>query len=316
MAGATSCADAGVGQESTISSASKALSEAAKEPRREALGRRANGIAGKIVYMRVIALCLALLVGPALGHEFWLEPVEYQIQPGGQLKAEIIIGDDFEGARMPYLPQRIVSYSVRAGENSARVAMRIGASPGLQQAPLGDGLHVVAYESVVAIVHYPNWDKFQAFFEQKDLGDVGKRQAARSLPKDSVSEAYTRFSKTMIAVGSGKGADRRTGMEAELVALQNPYTDKLAQGFRVQLFYKGTPRADTQIEVFRKAPAGTVVRTTVRTDKAGIAVVPVQPGHAYMLNAVVLREPSTALVDQTHVQWETLWANLTFAVPK
>ncbi len=266
--------------------------------------------------MRVFALCLALLVCPAFGHEFWLEPIEYQIQPGGKLRAELIIGDDFAGARMPYLPQRIVSYSVHAGEKSARISMRIGDTPGLQQAPLGDGLHVVAYQSVVAVIEYPNWEKFEAFFVQKDLGDVGRRQAARSLPKNAVTEAYTRFSKTLIAVGSGVGADRRTGMETELIALQNPYVDKLTQGLRVQFFYKDVPRADAQIEVFRKAPGGEAVRTTVRTDRSGVAVVPVRPGHAYMLNAVILREPSVALAEQTHVQWETLWANLTFEVPK
>ncbi len=56
--------------------------------------------------------------------------------------------------------------------------------------------------------------------------------------------------------------------------------------------------------------------TTVRTDKAGVAVVPVLAGHAYMLDAVVLREPDARLTEQIGAAWETLWANLTFGVPK
>jgi len=51
-------------------------------------------------------------------------------------------------------------------------------------------------------------------------------------------------------------------------------------------------------------------------NSAGVALVPVLAGHAYMLDAVVLREPSAVLAEQTGAVWETLWANLTFAVPK
>ncbi len=35
-----------------------------------------------------------------------------------------------------------------------------------------------------------------------------------------------------------------------------------------------------------------------------------------MLDAVVLREPSEALAAERDVVWESLWANLTFAVPR
>jgi uncharacterized GH25 family protein len=139
---------------------------------------------------------------------------------------------------------------------------------------------------------------------------------ARSLPRDDFSEAYTRYSKTLIGVGNSAGADRRTGMETEIVALTNPYADNLNGGMRVQVFYRTDARADAQIEVFRKAPDDSVEVTTLRTDKAGVAVIPVLAGHAYMLDAVVLREPSAALARQTGAVWETLWANLTFAVPK
>ena len=74
-------------------------------------------------------------------------------------------------------------------------------------------------------------------------------------------------------------------------------------------------RADTQLEIFDKAPDDTVVITTTRTDSDGIAVVPVIAGHSYMLDAVVLREPSAELASGTEAVWETLWANLTFGVP-
>ncbi len=67
-------------------------------------------------------------------------------------------------------------------------------------------------------------------------------------------EAYSRYSKTLIGVGKSAGADRRTGLETEIVALTNPYTDDLSRGMRVQLFYRSEVRPNAQIAVFFKAP--------------------------------------------------------------
>ena len=53
----------------------------------------------------------------------------------------------------------------------------------------------------------------------------------------------------------------------------------------------------------------------VRTDAAGEARVPVLPGRHYMLDAVVLRAPAAELAEARDVVWESIWANLTFAVP-
>ena len=74
-------------------------------------------------------------------------------------------------------------------------------------------------------------------------------------------------------------------------------------------------RADAQVELFEKAPGGAVEITYHRTDARGIAMLPVRPGHAYMADAVVLRAPSAALAAERGVAWETLWAELNFAVP-
>ncbi len=265
--------------------------------------------------MRALALFLALISGPVAAHEFWLEPLAYQVPADGRLEAEIVNGQFFEGLKLAYIPQRIVSYVVFAGDQAAPVQMRIGDTPGLQQDALTQGLNIVAYQSTVATVDYENWEKFQRFVSHKDFGDVLTRHRARGLPEAEFKEAYARFSKTLIGVGDGAGADRRTGLETEIVALTNPYTDNLSGGMRVQVFYRTDVRPDTQVEIFEKAADGTVVVTTTRTDANGIATIPVRPGYSYMLDAVVLREPTADVTDATGGVWETLWANLTFGVP-
>ncbi len=265
--------------------------------------------------MRILAFVLALLSGPVAAHEFWLEPLAYQVPADGRLEAAIVNGQQFEGINLAYIPQRIVNYVVFAGDVAKPVEMRIGDTPGLQQDPLAEGLNIVAYQSTVSTVDYEDWAKFARFLEHKDFTDAPARHIARGLPLANFKEAYSRFSKTLIGVGNSAGADRRTGLETEIVALTNPYTDDLSGGMQVQVFYRTDPRADTQVEIFEKAPDDTVIVSTTRTDDEGIATVPVRPGYSYMLDAVVLREPTAELTEATGGVWETLWANLTFGVP-
>ncbi|MDX8353644.1 DUF4198 domain-containing protein [Cognatiyoonia sp. IB215182] len=250
-----------------------------------------------------------------MAHEFWIEPKAYQIPADGKLEADLVNGEEFAGVTLSYLPRSFVNFVLFAGEDVVRVRGRPGDIPALNQNPLSNGLHVAAYQTRNATVDYTNWEKFQRFVDHKDLGNVRQQHEARDLPLNDFLEVYSRYSKTLIGVGDGSGADRRVGLETEIVALSNPYTDDLSDGFQVQVHYRNDPRTNEQVEVFQKAPNGSVEIALYRTDDEGIATFPVIPGYAYMVDAVVLREPSAEIADQTGAVWETLWANLTFAVP-
>ena len=118
----------------------------------------------------------------------------------------------------------------------------------------------------------------------------------------------------MSDVDTIENARTGTGLETEIVALNNPYTDPASEGMRVKVLYQGSVRADAQVEVFEKASDGTVDVALYRTDAEGLAVLPLKPGHEYLVDAVVLRDtgnndPAAGAV------WHSLWASLTFAVP-
>lgn len=265
--------------------------------------------------MRLLALIFGLLAAPATAHEFWIEPLAYQIEADGSLEANIVNGEEFTGPDLAYLPQRFVNFVLFAGNASARVDGRPGDVPALQQEPVAEGLNIAAYQANNATVDYAEWEKFQRFVDHKDFGDVLSLHEARGLSPNGFKEVYSRHAKTLFGVGNSEGSDRRVGLETEIVALTNPYTDDLTNGFRVQVYYRNDLRANTQVEVFEKAANGRVDISLYRTDDQGIAVFPVRPGYRYMVDAVVLREPSERLVELHGAVWETLWANLTFAVP-
>ncbi len=268
-----------------------------------------------IVRPLAVGLMLMLPVGAAFSHEFWIEPSQYQMEEGAPLEVNLRNGDEFSGFSVAYVKARSPRFDWIIGDRVVPVASRSGDNPALKKNVMQDGLHVLVHQSSVSTIRYTNWEKFQRFADHKDFPNILERHRQRNLPESGFAEAYTRYSKSLISVGSGKGSDAAAGLEIELVALQNPYTDNVSEGLSVVAHYNNQIRADAQIELFEKSPQGNVNISLHRTDRHGVVVLPVKSAHTYLVDMVVLREPAAELAESRKVAWETLWASLTFAVP-
>lgn len=258
---------------------------------------------------------LAFSTGVAQSHEFWIDPVEFIVKEGNAIVADLRVGQAFDGNAYSYLPRNFTRFEMVNGPDVKPVAGRAGDRPALNLDAPATGLSVVVHATTDSRLVYQEFEKFEAFVTHKDALWTIADHSARGLPDSGFSEVYSRYAKSLVAVGDGVGSDRKVGLETELVALTNPYTDDMSGGMSVALYYQGAPRADAQIEVFEKAASGDVTVSTVRTDAVGVATVPVRPGHRYMLDSVVLRAPQIAEPKEKDPVWESLWANLTFAVP-
>ena len=261
----------------------------------------------------VFALVLAL---PAHAHEFWIAPLSYQVESGATVQAHFRNGENFEGGTFAYFPQRSRRFDMLVGDDVIPLAPRPGDKPAFTL-PDGtpEGLLVVVHETAPSSLTYRNWDKFLAFAAHKDFPNAAADHIDAGWPQDKFRESYTRHVKALIAHGDGAGADRALGLETEFIALTNPYDTSFKQNMKISLLYQGTPRPDAQVEVFEKAPDGTVAITLHRTDAEGQADIPVKQGYEYLFDAVVLRPADNPDVDPDVPLWETLWAALTFKVP-
>ncbi len=271
-----------------------------------------------LTIMRIILLFIIItLIHPvtSTAHELWISPDDFTVEPQGRLVANFVNGENFQGHALPYMPQASRRFDLVIGNRVQQIKARAGDRPALEMAAESEGLHVVVYQTATATLTYDKWQKFGNFIAHKDLPTNLEAHLARGLPEAGFIEAYSRYSKALIAVGAGAGADRRMGLETELVALANPYTDALPEGLPVQLFYGEGVRTGEQIEIFAKSPDGTIEVSLVRSDAQGIALIAVKPGYIYMLDAVVLRQPDPELAAETGAVWHSLWANLTFAMP-
>jgi uncharacterized GH25 family protein len=259
-------------------------------------------------------LALALSTSAAQSHEFWIEPQDYAVDPGAPVQADLFVGEAFEGLRQSYIPRNFRRFEMAGPEGSVPVTGRAGDRPAVNQAA-GEGLQVIVHETTDSVITWRDFADFEAFVRHKDAEWSLSRHAERGLPDKDFAEAFSRYAKSLVAVGAGAGSDAPQGLEVELTARANPYTDDVSAGFPVALAYQGAPWANAQIEMFEKGPDGSVAITTHLTDDEGRATLPVRPGHSYMLDAVLIREPSATLAQDRGVVWESLWANLTFAVP-
>lgn len=257
------------------------------------------------------AIIISLIAASAIAHEFWIEPQEYQVQTGAPLLADLRNGQKFAGRELAYFANRTERFELIQNGKAIAIQARLGDIPALQTVAAQDGLLVILHETTESTLTYSEWKKFRKFANHKGFPEAIKRHMARGLPQEGFKEVYRRFAKSLVGVGNAHGSDAASDMETEFVALSNPYTDDLSKGFAVLLLYQGKPRAKALIEVFARAPDDGVVITNLRTDAKGVAVIPVNAGHTYLLDAVILREPAY----ETDAVWESLWAAMTFATP-
>lgn len=263
----------------------------------------------------LLAVCMACIAATSKAHEFWIEAIDYQIAPGEKVVANLLVGTEYEGSKQSYIPRNFKRFQFVQNGAAADVPGVVGDRPAANFEVQDSGLLVLVHQTTNSGLTWDTWDKFEKFVRHKDATWVLDEHLAKGLAQENVREVYSRYAKSLIAVGAGAGKDVITGMPTEIVALENPYTDNMADGINVGVLYKGKPRRATQVEVFERSSSGDVRIFTVKTNTKGVATVPVKAGHEYMLDSVVLRRPVTQPSAGKPYAWESLWANLTFEVP-
>ena len=260
-------------------------------------------------------VCSLLLVSPVYAHEFWISPEKYEIAVAEPFAADFRVGQGFNGSRQSYLKQRTTRHSYVQDGVEITISGRNGDRPALKIPSLKNGLAILIHETTDSTLKYSEFEKFENFVRHKSFKGVLTAHKARGLPKTGFRESYRRFVKSLIAVGDGSGQDTSIGLQIEIIAQANPYTDDMASGLQVLVLLEGKPRPNAQVELFAR-PTGTDEDAQVTlhfTNEMGIATLPVQYGHEYMADHVALIpvEPD----QDTDPVWHSLWANLTFSVP-
>lgn len=246
--------------------------------------------------------------------EFWIAPERYQIGPDEPVVANLRTGRRFEGENMGFAAAGLHRFELLLGEHHLPIEGRSGDIPAVDQPVAEEGLVQIVHESSGPVVVWTDWTDFTAFVNIRNFPWAIEDHHDRGLPEAGFRQGALRFAKALIAVGNGAGKDGAVGLEAEIVALVNPYTDDLSQGIPLLVLYQGKPLKNARITVQCRDASGIVTRRVQRTDMEGRLKAAAQPGTEYLIDAVVLR-PLTGSSKANSPVWEALWASLTFRTP-
>ena len=250
----------------------------------------------------------------AQAHEFWIQPHEYRLEAGSPIVADVRVGMDFRGNPLAFIPNQINAFNITDANGPHKIEGRVGDMPSVNIIPTGDGLQILNLFSTSSVLTWDELQKFDDFVNLHGMGWVLARHAERGLPDTGFKEAYTRFVKSLVAVGDGAGQDHFTGMFFELVAGKNPYTDDLTGGMPITVMFKGQPLPDKQVDLFYRNTAGELSRLSVQSNANGVAIVPNIGDGEYMINVVHMIEPFPEDQARTGVVWHSLWGSITFAI--
>ena len=268
---------------------------------------------------RATALCALLLwAAPALAHEFWLSPTRYAAARGDRIEAAAFAGTGFRGELKPYAAPRTIKWVLRTTkEFDLRPLATNGDLTWASFVAPDAGGAVLAYESGWNPVELPG-PEFDRYLALEGLDGPLRERAKHGASATTGRERFARCAKAWIAGSDVKRVLSPFGLTLELVPLDPPGTsDRL----RVKLLYRGRPLAGAKLRAFRQPLAATGLPTDAatrdslgvafetRTDRAGLATVPVAAPGEWLVSAVHM----VPCDDRAAADWQSYWASLSFA---
>jgi uncharacterized GH25 family protein len=273
-----------------------------------------------------IILCLAVSVLTGLvslashAHEFWIEPSDFQPEPGDRVTVDLVIGTDFQGLSSPYTPDEIAAFAMIDAAGERPITGRFGDMPAGQITAAQAGLTLLYHQTGPLFVNYRKPEKFISFATEKGFAEIAALYQQAEVENFRLVEQYRRFAKSLVMVGPAAGQDQilgqdqLLGLEMELVALTNPYQHPAPETFRMAVYESGVPRPGAQVTVFIRHAPRDIEQKIIVADEDGQIQMPLLPGRQYLFDSVKLyrlKNPDT----EKDAEWESLWASLTFAVP-
>ena len=122
------------------------------------------------IFSFLVILFLSIFLKPnAHAHELWLEPVNFNFNNKELFKTNINIGQDFKGSPFGfYSPNKKKLYLENKNE-IINLSQRDGNFPAIQTFILGQGFHVLNYETNNEFLKYDSIEKFEDFIKEQGI---------------------------------------------------------------------------------------------------------------------------------------------------
>ena len=226
----------------------------------------------------VISLGFILSTSNIQAHEFWIEPSDYFLQ-NENLEAHLKVGQEFEGMRLMYDPNRFEDFKILSGSKNKSIDVKgtIGDVPAINFKPDLEGLLIIYHETEDQLVNYKKFSKFKSFVTEKGYEKLIVAHQERNLPLENFIESYRRYAKSLVAYNGIEGKDKKTGLLFEFVLSHNPYGELKDNMVEATLFYKKRPYPQNLVSIFSKNE-NNISLYQVLTDDKGRFSFSINPG--------------------------------------
>ncbi len=261
---------------------------------------------------RFAGLTLLVAASPILAHDFWLQPLRFQTQPGTPFAMTFQIGHGALRQRWGS-NERIVALNdlLPGARRDLRADLKNGGPADIVTQFERPGLHVLAMQTNFAASDLPAI-RFNDYAKAEGLALVIATRASAGTADRAGRERYSRRAKALVQVGAQTPANqalatRSIGFKLEIVPLRNPYALGTNRQLPVRVLYKGKPLPNAMVKLtsleFDARPVAVIV-----TDRAGVANFRV-PGVGEWLLNVIWSEPVRG---DPAVDFDTTFSSLTF----
>lgn len=249
------------------------------------------------------AAVLVAVAASSSAHDFWIEPSTYRPEAGRTFTAALRVGQDFAGDAVPRSVQLIDAFIVRDGAGQRPVRGFENQDPAGYVRIDRPGLAIIGYRGKPQPLELTA-EKFDEFLRMEGLEAVRALRAKRGESRKPDRERFHRFAKTLVLAGGGdaSGFDRPLGFRYELIPETNPH----ARGpLTIRAVCDGKPLAGALIVAMQQDnPA---LRRSARSGRNGRVTFDLPRGVWLIKSVQVVAAPAG-----TNVDWESLWASLTF----
>ena len=239
-----------------------------------------------------LMLAIALLSVSAHAHDFWIEPSTFRPSAGQAITFSLRVGQNFTGDPVPRSAQLLVSFTIRDAGGERPVGGFENLDPAGYFRVDKTGLAVIGYRSKANRLELPA-EKFSEFLQTEGIVLI------RDLYKPD-REYFYRYAKSIIGSGTA-GFDQRFGFRFEIVPESNPLDAPL---LRLRVLFEGKPLAGALVTAIDHGG----MRMSARSDSRGRVAFSLPKRGVWLIKSVwiVPAQPGS------DVDWESLWASLTF----
>jgi uncharacterized GH25 family protein len=251
---------------------------------------------------------------PLAAHDFWIVSSSFRPAVGSPLALRLRVGENLRGDPVPRDTAQVDRFVLLGPGGEVAIQGPPGADPaGFTRLQGEAGLYTVVYRSHRTRLDLPP-DKFAEALKKEGLERILDLRRSRGESAKPSTEVFSRCAKALLEVGDPApgaltGFDRPVGMTLELIPEKDPYELKAGAELPVRLLYEGRPLAGALVVAL--GLHATDGRIAARSGKDGRVRLRLPEGGFWLIKAVhMISAPR-----DTGVDWESLWASLTFELP-